>query len=501
MGSKFSWGDGGMSNRLKSEICGKVAGIVSAAVILLAVAALGAGAIRSALAGKLSITPSISVIETFSDNVDLDPEGEESSALVTEVTPSLKIRSESARLTGALDALLTFRHQTAGTDKGINFDENAAGFGTAELLEDLFFLDAEASVSQQVLSSRETASASNQETVQTYGVSPYFKHRFGDIADAEVRYKFNQVLVDAKEDTVSDSSTHAAGFTIDSGSYFSRLLWSLDGSASEADRSDDGDISRQEIGLGLEYAVDRTFSIIGGGGYQRFDDGDPRNEFDGPTWEAGFRWRPGPRTELRATYGRRDDDESLAAKFRYDISSRTRFTARYSEVLETSQERLARNLSLIDLEGESDQLINEDTELLFDPNPSPFDIDDETTRIRAFQVRLDGSRGRNSFGVTANIEREEVEPTGEDQDVMGATVRFSRRLKPELNLDLFGGYENTKFDDGQKDNEFTVTAGLRYELYSNVQAGLSYGFRLQDSSDKASEFTENRGSVNLRVSF
>ena len=58
-----------------------------------------------------------------------------------------------------------------------------------------------------------------------------------------------------------------------------------------------------------------------------------------------------------------------------------------------------------------------------------------------------------------------------------------------------------EFDDGQKDDEYTFTGGLNYELYANVRAALRYEFRLQDSTVEASEFTENRVTVSLRITF
>ena len=68
-------------------------------------------------------------------------------------------------------------------------------------------------------------------------------------------------------------------------------------------------------------------------------------------------------------------------------------------------------------------------------------------------------------------------------------------------MDLFAGYEQTEFDDGQEDDEYSVSAGLIYDLYENLQAGLRYGYQLQDSNVDTSEFTENRVSVSLRMTF
>ncbi len=470
----------------------------------IAVFVIAIGVAPPAVAGDLTITPSLDVRQTYSDNVDLDPDGEEESALTSELVPGVRLRSESARVTGALNAFPILRHQTDGEDEGYSVAGDLAGLGTMEAAEDLFFVDAQASVSQRVLSSKESASSANEETVIVYSVSPYLRNRFGGFANSEVRYTLSQVFItgqdDDEADGVSDTTTHKLGLSLDSGRDFSRLRLSLSAFASEEDRSGDDDVSRREVNFEEEYAFNRHISAIAGMGYQHFDDGDPSNDIDDPTWKLGFGFR-GSRTELKATYGERDDDHSANVNFRYDIGPRTVLTASYSEVLDKSQERLVRNTSNIDLDGETDSFIDDQTGLPFDPNQGRLDISDETTRDKTFRLGLNGTRGRNTFAFNVAVQNQTTEPSGEEEDFITVGNRFSRRLSPDLTLNLFAGYERTEFDDGQVDNEYAVTGGLTYDIYSDLQAGLRYGFRTLYSDDKTSEYTENRITVFLRRTF
>ncbi len=113
----------------------------------IAVFVIAIGVAAPAAAGDLTITPSLEVRQTYSDNIDLEPDGEEESALTSELVPGVRIRSESARVTGALNAFPILRHQTDGDDEGYSVAGNLAGLGTVEAAEDLFFVDAQASVS------------------------------------------------------------------------------------------------------------------------------------------------------------------------------------------------------------------------------------------------------------------------------------------------------------------------------------------------------------------
>ncbi len=458
-----------------------------------------------ARAGDLRITPSIELREALTDNIDLATDGQEESAVVSEVVPGIEARSDSARFTGAIDLFPILRHETAGIDEGFGLAGNAAGFGELEAVKDHLFVDAQTSVSQQVLDSRQVASTANENTVALYRISPNYRHRIAGFAEAEGRYRLSQVFIDAGDNTggaatASDSTTHSLSASLDSGQEFTRLKWTLSGLAEEQLRVDASDISRRDAGLDLEYAFNHMFSLLAGGGYQVFDDGVIENEIDGPTWKAGFRWRPGPRTDLRVTYGHRDDDESANVDFAYAVSPRTKIIARYSRIVETSQERLERNLSGIALDPASADLIDTQTELAFDPNPSPFSINNRTTRTESFRLGVNGSRDRNAFGLNALVATEETLPAGAEDDIVQVSGRFSRRLSRHTDLNLFAAYERTEFDDGQTDNEYFVRGGLEHKLFENVTAGINYSFRTQDSNISTAEFTENRVFFNIRLS-
>jgi uncharacterized protein (PEP-CTERM system associated) len=467
---------------------------------------LGLSPIPGARAGELRVTPSIELRETVSDNIDLASKGAEKSAAMTEVVPGVEVRSDSARFTGAMDLFPILRHQTAGGDEGASLAGDLAALGELEALEDHLFFDAQASVSQQNLDNRDVASTANQKTVALYRFSPNYKHRFAGFAEAQARYRLSQIYVDANSNaggtaTASDSTTHSVSASLASGHDFTSFKWTLSGLLEEQDRTDAENISRHDLDLDLEYAFSRLFSLLAGGGYQTFDDGNIRNEIDGATWRVGFRLRPGPRTDLRVTYGHRDDDESANVDFSYAFSSRTKVIAGYSRIIETSQERLDQSLSRIALDPATADLIDTQTEQAFDPNTSPFGINNRTTRTESFRLGLNGSRDRNAFGVNALVANEETLPSGVKQDAVQVSGHFSRRITRHTNLNLFTAYEKTKFDDGQEDNEYFVQGGLSYNIYENVNAGITYSYRTQESNRETSKFSENRVLLNVKMNF
>lgn len=463
---------------------------------------LAALATATPAVGQTRIEPSLTVNETFSDNVDADPDGEEEAAFLTDVVPAVTLRRQSARVNAALDAALTARHQTAGEDAGIELLPNVAGFGTAEVIDQLFFVDASASVSQQLLNTREADAESNRETVQNYSLSPSLVGHFGSFADGELRYTLQQVL--GGDGGVSDATTHTGRMSLSSGADFTRLLWSVSASMSESKRTDDTDVTRRDANIGLEYIVVRSFSLLGSAGYQFFDDGTPENEVDSPSWRAGFRWRPGPRLDLSAGYGESDDETSFDGRMTYRIGPRTTVFANYRERLETGQERLARDLSFIGIDPDTGELVDTRTGLPFDPNTSLTEISDRTERTRTARAGLSGVRGRNTFSMQGSYEISTVEGAGrnEEETAIGVSASWGRQLSPHANLIVSGNYLRSEFDDvDETDNEYSAAGTLSYNIYTNVNAFASYVFSMQDSTNGANEFSENRVSAGVQMGF
>ena len=494
---------GGGDLRRQITIIGTAA---SAGAIALAGGLLIGG--TSALA-QLRIEPSVSVSETFSDNVDRDPDGEGDEAFITEVSPSIALRWNTGRLTATVDAGLAVQHQTKGDDEGIEVLPEAAGLGSAELWREHLFFDASAAASTELLNTRNQDTESNRSIIQTYRANPRLLGKFGSFADVETFYQFTQVIDEGggsnTGDDIGDEQEHEIGATLSAGPDFTRIRWALSGTASEAERENQPNVSRREGLLNLEYIVDRTFTVLGGVGYQEFDDGDATNEVSGVIWDAGFRWRPGPRTDVTVTYGRRDDSNSFTANGRHRITPQTSVFASYDEVLETGQERLAQDLSFISTDPNTGQLIDSRTGQPFDPQTSITTVDDDTQRTKTFRAGIAGTRGRNTFGLTGSFQTTRdvgTSTTGEEEDAYQVTANWGRRLSTRANLGTAVSYSRNEFaTDNLTDNEYSAEVTYSYNIFQNVNAFGTYEFATQDSTNEAEEFVENRVTVGLAVRF
>jgi uncharacterized protein (PEP-CTERM system associated) len=444
------------------------------------IAAVAILATSAPTVGEFSLTPWLSISETYTDNVDLEPDDKKDSALITQVTPGLSLAVDTPRVTANANTAVNFRYQ-ALTNEETDFFVDANGFANLEILEELFFLDLRASVTQQVVDSQDATSASsanttNLDTTQIYDASPYLVQRFGDFADSELRYTFS--YVDVGSDSVSNSLQHQVVLGVDSGSDFTKVLWSVDGYALHNDRSQANNIDRASAELKLAYVVAEPFALLAGGGYNTFDDGISENEVDEPLWQAGFLLTAEPRGELRFTYGRRDGFDSPTVSLRYEIGPRTRLTAEYAEVLETAQGRLALGLTSIGVD-ENGNLINLGREQPFNPNTSSTSLQDDTTRNKNFFASVIHEYGRNTFNATAFYEDEKTLNTNESEEILGFSGNWFRLITPELDFRLFGSYQHSDFDEtpNREDDQYTALLGLNYSILDYAATFATYTFR------------------------
>jgi len=487
----------GVDVRRQAKIFGSMAAPLACSALVLASGPLAAAEFR--------LQPTLLVEESYSDNVDQDADGQETEAFTTDVSPGVTLRWTGRRVTTALDLGMTASHQTDGDDEGFVAEPDVAGFGSVEAVQEHLFLDASASASSELLNTRQQDTQSNRTIVQNYSASPRLVGRFRNFANAETSYRFDQVIEDGGggSSSVGNSRTHTVAASLNSGSDFAKWSWGVSGQVSENQRDNDDDVSRRDASLDLEYAVDRAFSALGSAGYQFLDDGNSQNDINDPTWRVGFRWRPGPRTDLTATYGESDGEQSFAADLNFQITPQTNLFASYDEVLETGDERLVADLSTLGTDPDTGALINTDTGLPFNPSTSTTTLGTDTQRTKTLTTGLSGVRGRNTFGITGTVEFTEDEGGGnDDEDAYTLSLSWGRQLSPRSRLGTSASYVRNEFKiDGREDNEYSAGIVYSYSIFTNISLSGGYNFTKQNSSVDSEEFTENLVTLGLGVAF
>jgi len=279
-----------------------------------------------------------------SNNPDLLPSGRARAAVTSTQSGAADLKVDSRRLD--LSFHYNFDVETAMGERIDNhLRHQAVGVGQFEVLDDYLYLDARTLWNRVTLDQGGAVGAgarsgrSNQASSRTIQLSPYFAHSFGTAFDTELRYRYSNNVVD--NSTIGHTSLNEQLFKVESGDVWTalKLIGALEHSKTEQS-SESGNLERYTGRALGQLALERRFSLLGSLGLEQIDRGTLTDQPYQMIWSGGFLTRPGPRTELELTYGRRYGRPNLNGSLRYRVSPRLTLAAHYEETMETTQQTL-----------------------------------------------------------------------------------------------------------------------------------------------------------------
>jgi uncharacterized protein (PEP-CTERM system associated) len=273
------------------------AGVGIATVLLL-------GFAPTSFAQTWRITPSIALRETLTDNVNQAPAATAQSDLVTEIIPGINITGDSPRLKLFLNYSLDFVLYAKTASANNNTQSSLGATANYEAIDGFFFIDAQATISQQAIlpfgpaPTISALSTQNRTQTQTYQVSPYIR---GPIAGDTARYELRYTVLwnNSQDDTFGSSTLKTINGFVRGSTGVQSLGWGLVGSQQSNDYVDARDTSSARAAVDLNYTFNPEFRI-------NADVGRERNNYttlEQTTYDnygGGFDWHPGERTRVFA---------------------------------------------------------------------------------------------------------------------------------------------------------------------------------------------------------
>ncbi|SCY17308.1 uncharacterized protein, PEP-CTERM system associated [Nitrosospira sp. Nl5] len=483
--------------------------------------------------GGWRILPRFSLRETFSDNVRLRPEGEARSDLVTQINPGILLTGRARRYDVNIDYTMNNLIYAELSDfTRTRHQLNARA--TAELVENLFFVDGRAMMFQQNASMfgpqgiDNVNATGNRADIKVYTVSPYLRHRFQDFASTELRYTHSIVESDTIALRNSQRDSFQAG--LNSGESFRTLQWGFNYSNQmiHFDRSD-RNVELERSAANLRYMVTPQFGLTATGGYERNSFISIRGGTSSPTWTVGFTWEPSPRTSIIANAGKRFFGDTYFALARH----RTRLTAwdvSYVEDITTFNQQAG--FGGINTAGSLNQLLN--------PNINPGNIQPNTqfllgqgipgdalnflTNRLFLQKRLQASVAMNGASNTVvlsifNMSRQAYSPDDVDTELVGgenlallrhtrqagANALWSYRISNLTRANLSGQYAKFYFLSTDRVDDFRIirlslTRQLR-QAQPNLQGMVELRHKERDSNQAGADYRENAITASVNMSF
>lgn len=460
-------------------------------------------ACNRAVQADMELTSSVSTGLTLTDNRDFEHDAE--SDALFHVSPAITLRQTGGRSTTALDYSIYGEYGARDSEVDVSHALNA--MNTTELARDELFIDVSAGIDQRVIDntrgvpSRRSDDGENLATVYRMRVSPYLVERLGSVAVWNSRLAAG--YVDSNSSELDADTELEATTALSSGSDFTSFFWDLSANYRVDDPGSDDERKSQTYRFDTETVVSRQFSLIGGVGYEKIEDDSLEDEPKGFIWNAGFRWKPSRRLNLRATYGERYEEENIDAELDYQVTARTTISASYSQILTTEQELLLNDLGFIGVDDDGN-LIDTRTGLPLDEDFSLFSLSDETFRRDLFTARITTVRERDTFSANLSHEVRESGSSDESEIVRSVGVTWDHRLTRSMNLATSVDYDNIDFggdDEGRVDHLISFRASVSESLSEDVSASGTYLFRHLESNRHGEDATENAVIFSLTKTF
>lgn len=488
-----------------------------------------------AYAAEWKFQPNLTLGATYTDNVRLTAAGTETSDFITQVSPGFVVTGAGRGL--KLNASYTMQNllYEKATSKVLTNHLLAAN-ANAELVRDLFFLDAKAGISQQNISPFAAQSSSNlnlsdnRTEVRTTSISPYLQHRFGSAATAELRYAHDSV--DTSTGGLQDTDQDRLLVNVNSGPAYRSVGWGLRYSHQTIHYKNANSVDLDEVSGALHYLISPRLSLDLTIGHEKNGYAAIGKDPEGFFWLAGATWTPSERTSLKAGAGKRfyGNTYSLAANHR---SRQTIWSVGYSEDITTTQSQFvvpatidtadllnqllkpripndqARQQAVDDflrntnLPASSTQAINTVTNRFFlQKNLQASVVIDGVKNTLVFNVFRQDREAQSSGTVDSPFLAGTSVALQDHTRQKGANVLWNWRISPRSSANLtLGTTQAESLSTGLKTDTQTVRAGFARQLQPHLKALLEYRHLHQESNQTAADIRENAFMASLLMTF
>lgn len=297
---------------LAALLCGQVQAQTASGAVASGAAAAGASGGVDAPAAPAPnpwrFTPTLDYGLILTDNVGLQRDARKTGQLISELSPGFDARYNGPRLVGRatydLHLFQGLRRDVPGSRRNSHSLQSDM---RAELVDDMLFVDAGATINQVGISPFGQApgrySTANTAEVKTWRVSPSLRNRLGRFAVSEVRYTRDGVS--AGRSGLGDTSGDTVSLSLRSGQSWQDLGFALNASDQTIRDKVRNDSTIQTGNFNLTYQLLRTLNVTAGVNYDNYNYESLGGANGGNGWNAGFTWTPSRRTSLTVNHGQR----------------------------------------------------------------------------------------------------------------------------------------------------------------------------------------------------
>ncbi|MEO0973659.1 MAG: TIGR03016 family PEP-CTERM system-associated outer membrane protein, partial [Pseudomonadota bacterium] len=418
-----------------------------------------------------TFVPAAELRAVYSDNINLQPDGEETADLVGVLTPGFSLQREDDAFTLGLDYSL----QAVGyldSDDANQIFQQIDGRLNAELLEDHLFVNASGALFQQVADpenpfiQNNVVQTGNRTDTIAADLGVTWLQSFGDFAALELSHSESILEFDLPQ--LIDSQISSTRGRLSSPQTGEGLTWSLSANLDRVEFNDPFPEAEFSTALAeIGYWVGTNLRVFVNGGVES-DYLEHRNriEYDTPIWTAGLDWQVAERDQLTLSFGERVFGTNLNFNWVHRLGEKLELRVAYTELPSTNPQS-ARNQvqaleELLDLES------LDGLEGLVGLN-QPGTADSFVRRRASAGINANGNRlsfGFNAFREerTDRVNAFGVPVDADDEESFGGFVfaRWSAGVKTQIEANA--RWEQAEFLTGVETDRLTLTLALDYTL-------------------------------------
>lgn len=489
-------------------------------------------------AASWRFSPSVGATATYTDNARQGNNNSDD-ALILSVTPGFSLNMEgSRRLNASINYSMTAVTRFGGSDDS-DLYHSLGAIGRAEIVDDFFFVDATARLSQNLVSlfgsdADVTSNNANRANSGVFSISPYVVQRFGTFATGQARYTTGGAIYG--DNAAANARINAFTAGLASGSQFNDLSWALNYSIRDADnRGNVSDSTFERASATLGYALTRKFRVFGTVG-REWNDFISAGNVDGDSYSVGFGWAPNQRTSIEMSAGERYFGRTFSASGAYRTRA-TNWTLRYVEdVSDITQQ-------LLEDSGRIFWACNGSLFETLDFNPpagqancaGPFNGFQIAQVLTQFGVPLSDlialgllnvglNNGvfvskslragvswrigpRTDLGVSAFDTRRLYQAITDAEDrSRGLSSTVSYRLSPHTSANGSIGYTRNSgsaalLGSARDDDTVSLSLGMNHRFSRDLTGALTFRHQQRDSNTANADYTENSVSASVNMRF
>lgn len=442
-------------------------------------------------------SPVVELGQAYSDNIALNPRGEEDGDFATTLDLGFSASREGAQ--SRLSADYNFFGVAYWSESEQNGFHRLNAAGSVDVVPDRFSLNSSARYFQRQQSRGGVSGdlinlGTDRVDVLDFDFSPVYTQRFNDTALLDLRYIFG--VVDYDDSAVRDNSStrHQFSGQLSSGPAFSRLGWALSFNRSETDFDDGVKVTLQTAEALLRWFYSSRLNLFAavGDDSNRFEQELASGGPSGSSWRTGVAWNPSERTEAEAFIGERFFGRTFGGRLSHRFRD-GRLFADYNESLQTVDVRSG--------------FFRPSTGTVVDPEfGEDLDPPDFFTGVflsKRFSVGMTVERPRSSLTARVFDERRDRGLQIGSERSQGLRMDAGWQWMPRTRVVGNLGLQERKFAQNQdrEDTLFDLGLGVERRITPQIEAGLNYLYRQRDSSGGGFDYRENRIMVTVARAF